>query len=82
MKREDRTHFAQCINLYGHMTSNLTVRFQNDTLLNFLLKASEIFESDNFVCLPHCLHFFSFFLSLDLYYFFQQGGGFTIAQSF
>ena len=50
-------HLAKCINLYGHMTSILTVGYQDDIVLNFLLTAdiSENLASDNFVCLPLCL---------------------------
>ena len=37
--RQDKTDFAQWINLYGYMTSTLTVGYQNNILLNFLLTA-------------------------------------------
>ena len=37
--KQDRTHLAQCINLYGHMITSLTVGHQNDILLNFLPSA-------------------------------------------
>ena len=37
------------------MTSSLTVGYQNDILLNFLLTSIEILIRDNLVYLPHCL---------------------------
>ena len=57
------------------MTGSLTVGYQNDTLLNFLLTSSGYLVSDNFVCLHVCLPVCICHLtcSFDWGYIFQQG---------
>ena len=82
-KLKPSARLAQCINLYGHMTSSLIVDYQNDILMNFLLTSIEILISDNFVCLPPCLLvciYHNLYIGSRLY--FSTRWGFTIAQSF